>query len=534
MKKLLTPYRIVTSSNCVNEEILLEGKPCQTSNFLNEKVTMIKKGGYVLMDFGKEIHGSIVVALQNIIGQQTAKVRIVYGESVMEALSSIGEKNATNDHSPRDFVAEMVMMSAVPYGETGFRFVKIQPLDADITLCSVKAKLQIRDVQYQGKFECDDNRLNQIWETAAYTVQLNMQEYLWDGIKRDRLVWIGDMHPEVSTIRYVFGKDECVPRSLDFIKQTTSANSWMNNIPTYSMWWIIIQHDWYLHWGDMEYLKEQADYLKKVVCKAFQWIDSDFEESGLDLEYFVDWPNKGREGEKEGTKAIFCMAMGCAARLFDALGDDTYRELCSKYEEVLKSQDLKTDISRSISALMVLSGKNEHKAIEKVLNPSLNDISTFMGFYLLRAKAQLGHLGDALKMIREYWGAMLDLGATTFWEDFDISWKENAARIDEITPEGKADVHGDFGKYCYKQFRHSLCHGWASGPASFLIEQVAGIKILEPGCKRIRISPNLGGLKWANITFPTPYGGIAMKLKEEQGKTIYEITAPEEITIVRE
>lgn len=28
---------------------------------------------------------------------------------------------------------------------------------------------------------------------------------------------------------------------------------------------------------------------------------------------------------------------------------------------------------------------------------------------------------------------MLDLGATTFWEDFDINWKKNAARIDELT-----------------------------------------------------------------------------------------------------
>ena len=26
----------------------------------------------------------------------------------------------------------------------------------------------------------------------------------------------------------------------------------------------------------------------------------------------------------------------------------------------------------------------------------------------------------ALDVIRTYWGAMLDLGATTFWEDFNI------------------------------------------------------------------------------------------------------------------
>ncbi|MFQ9800204.1 MAG: hypothetical protein ACLR23_16090 [Clostridia bacterium] len=32
---------------------------------------------------------------------------------------------------------------------------------------------------------------------------------------------------------------------------------------------------------------------------------------------------------------------------------------------------------------------------------------------------------------------MLSLGATTFWEDFDLRWLENAARIDELTPEEK-------------------------------------------------------------------------------------------------
>ena len=34
---------------------------------------------------------------------------------------------------------------------------------------------------------------------------LNMQDCLWDGIKRDRLVWIGDMHPETMSILAVFG-----------------------------------------------------------------------------------------------------------------------------------------------------------------------------------------------------------------------------------------------------------------------------------------------------------------------------------------
>lgn len=79
---------------------------------------------------------------------------------------------------------------------------------------------------------------------------------------------------------------------------------------------------------------------------------------------------------------------------------------------------------------------------------------------------------------------MLDLGATTFWEDFDIDWIENAARIDEIVPVGKIDVHAAYGKFCYQKLRHSLCHGWANGPAPFLGRYILGIEILEAGCKK--------------------------------------------------
>ena len=42
-------------------------------------------------------------------------------------------------------------------------------------------------------------------------------------------------------------------------------------------------------------------------------------------------------------------------------------------------------------------------------------------------------------------GKMIDLGATTFWENFDITWAENAAPIDELVPEEKKDIHADYG-----------------------------------------------------------------------------------------
>jgi alpha-L-rhamnosidase len=84
--------------------------------------------------------------------------------------------------------------------------------------------------------------------------------------------------------------------------------------------------------------------------------------------------------------------------------------------------------------------------------------STFYGYYVLNAMALAENYQGAINSIKEYWGAMLDLGATTFWEDFNIDWIENAARIDEIVPDDKIDIHASYGDYCYVGLRHSLCH----------------------------------------------------------------------------
>ena len=64
-------------------------------------------------------------------------------------------------------------------------------------------------------------------------------------------------------------------------------------------------------------------------------------------------------------------------------------------------------------------------------------MSTFYGYYVLQARAKAGDYQGCLDCIRDYWGAMLDLGATTFWEDFDLDWTVNASRIDELVPPGR-------------------------------------------------------------------------------------------------
>ena len=99
MKNVIFPKKIIDSKNVLCAENLLDEKPMQIG--LNEpKLTTIEKDGYVILDFGKEICGSFRLLAH--VGDGERKVRIVYGESVSEAMSKIGEKGATNDHIVRD------------------------------------------------------------------------------------------------------------------------------------------------------------------------------------------------------------------------------------------------------------------------------------------------------------------------------------------------------------------------------------------------------------------------------------------------
>ena len=181
--------------------------------------------------------------------------------------------------------------------------------------------------------------------------------------------------------------------------------------------------------------------------------------------------------------------------------------------------------------MLALSGIAEPQKIfdEVISKDGAAGLSTFLGYFTLNAARMAGGHEFALDLIRNYWGAMLSLGATTFWEDFDISWVENSAPITEPVPAGMRDIHGDFGAYCYTGLRHSLCHGWASGPAPYLAANVLGITPAKAGCKAVRFDPHLAGLEWARGKYPTPYGEIEVEISKNGAS----IKAPDEVEIIK-
>ena len=556
----ITPKQVFWTSSATSvrdAQLLLKPNTGQSDIFASGMCQLVNKGSdkaSVILDFGKEIHGGLKIVISTVSPARTPVFRVRFGESVSETCSELntttslvetGSKEvmdlknntATNDHAMRDMELTCPYYGSIEIGSTGYRFVRLDLLTDDmlVNLKEVTAILRYRDIPYEGSFNCSDQRLNDIWMTGAYTVHLNMQEYIWDGIKRDRLIWLGDMHPETSTISYVFGEDESVYSSLDLAVKQYPLPNYFNGMSAYSMWYLIMQYDWYMHFGNIDFLRKHGDYIKGLVDLIDTKVDAEGNDE-LGGGRFLDWPSSPNEkGVHSGYRALIVWAMNDAAKLCRILGDEPQAKKAEAIAARLNKKIMPSNNLKQAEGLMAIAGlKSAEDAAKAILEGGPKGFSTFYGYYMLQALAMDGKYAEALDIISKFWGGMLDLGATTFWEDFNLDWVDNVGRIDEFVPAGKKDIHGDFGAYCYPGFRHSFCHGWASGPTAWMSQHVLGIEPLEPGCRKVSVKPHLGDLEWADGTCPTPMGNIYVKhVRQADGSVKSIIKAPKGVKVVK-
>ncbi len=495
----------------------------------------------VILDFGIEMNGGVRILNFESSGREPngsstyPTARLTFGESLAEAESILGESNASNDHSVRQMDIYVPGLSDQSWGETGFRFVKIELLAPNtfVYLKSVLAVSVMNDFEYKGFFECDDEVINRIYDTSVYTCHLCLQNMVWDGIKRDRLVWIGDMMPESMTVRDVFGAIPLVDRSLDFSRETTKLPRWMNDIPSYSMWWILILQDWYMASGNKEFLFRQSDYLKKLLFQLGERVNDDgtvrFYEWNI-----LDWPSNSSPYFLNGVYALMKMSMLAGAFLLREFDDEETAVWCETRAARISVPEETGDF-KQVAAFLSLGGLMDcQKAADLISKNGDSKFSTFLSYFILKALSLADRDDEAIKLMRSYYGHMLDKGATSFWEDFQSEWTDESGTLYETPADGLKDIHKDFGRFCYVGLRHSLCHGWSSGPVPFLTERVLGINIVEPGCKTLEINPHLGELNWVKGAFPTPYGLVTVSHEKQSDGTVKTIVdAPAEVKIIQ-
>jgi len=507
VKENILPTAIKEMQGIENSKALFVKRHTAISFKKVDCIEFTETGSYIVLDFGKELCGGLRLITRS--AKNLTTFRITFGESYSEACTDIGNKNAGNDHSPRDFEVKVPFMSDLTFGQTGFRFARIELLsDGPVLVKNIYAVNTLPYFEKEAVIRTSDEELNHILDTAIYTLKLNLQNgYILDGIKRDRLVWCGDLHQEILNSIYLFGDNSNVTNSLSFLQEETPTTEWMNTIPSYSAWWVINFCDYCRLTGNRTYFKENKIYAEDILKHFDECVDADGTMHLGDSKsaFFLDWPTRGTEDVVIGTAAIIMLA----AKMYLQKEENTScRSLIQKLFVYLD----KDCVTKQARAFQVLAGRNasgEELFLEK---GGASGFSTFMAYYILKADAMAGGT-NMLSIIKEYFGAMISRGATTFWEDFNMDWLKGSGRIDELPKEGEKDIHGDYGAFCYEGFRHSLCHGWASGVLAFFIEHIIGLELRDGG-ERYEVHPNTYGIEEIYAKIPTLTGWLEIEIQK--------------------
>ena len=528
---------IVDSKYVDNLEDFIKNKTSYKHIFMSPCCS-IKKDGYIIFDFGKEYCGRLHIRFGY---NNDGIIRVRTGESVYEVCAELGEKNAGNYHSLRDATYPIVFWSNFSTTETGFRFARIDLVEGEkVDIVSVFIENSSNNLIRVGKFTSNDQRLNEIYEVGARTISLcTREDEIWDGIKRDRVVWIGDFYPELIGSFSLYGQIHHYKKILDMIDDFKGR--WVNSIPSYSAWWLICLCKYYELSGDKKYFLEKLDYVNEIINEFNKIIENDgsinFKNSNLiyfeNNEFFIDWPTYSTSDSEIGWRYLITYTLEKAKSILNML-DKKNLNIDVAIKNLDKYKYPKSNFKQVVALGVIADRIDKEEALKILKKDGASGISAFMSYIIFKALAKLGEDNFILDSIKNYYGAMLDLGATSFWEDFDMEWlKDDPLPLTALPGINKKYIHPDYGKFCYIGLRHSLCHGWSSGFIALFNEYILGVQAIEPGYKKIKIEPHLSGLTKVEGVIPTIQGEIYIKHELINGKIETELKVPKGIVVER-
>ena len=323
---------------------------------------------------------------------------------------------------------------------------------------------------------------------------------------------------------YLFNDNDEVKRTTWLLGGKPPVTSHINTIMDYTFYWFIGIYNYYMYSGDASFVKQIYPRMQTLMQYVLGRTDADGMVEGQAGDWvFVDWADGylDKHGQLSFEQILFCRSLETMSLCAKIAGDETsqskYNELAenlraklmpdfwSEQKQALVHNRINGVQSKTVTRYANMFGilfnylDDKHQQIVKesvLLNDSILHISTpYMRFYELESLCALGQQKDVLKDIKDYWGGMLNEGATTFWEKYNPDEKGKSHLAMYGRPYGK-----------------SLCHAWGASPIYLLGRYYLGVHPIKPGYEEYEVKPALGGLKWMEGSVPTPYGKIYVKM----------------------
>ncbi len=454
--------------------------------------------------------------------------------------------------------------------EGGFRFRAIaltKPGKVTISAPSVRWSAHRAGADdYAGHFLSSDETLNKAWFAGAFTNQTNMVPagvddldvpVIYDGAKRDRALWSGDLIVQGRVAYQAFGA-----AALPYWKGTLDTFMDMQNpvtgeLPsstccgifyatTYSAYAAMSAIDYYRYAGDLDYARS----LLPAVERAEKFHASHLNENGLIVTNDPDYWQTRQDGEVTHYSMVYLEFLQNLVWFENELG---HPEKAARYAEA--AERLKANINDHLWSDSL--GAYIHSDVMPTVIPAdANSDAIRLGV------APRGKVQGILDVLRRTWtghgnvlsqsvpaGPSLADGYGHEIEPLTNTWESEARYVagdtesaleltrDLIGP--MVDESSDFYTGALWEFldqsgivdesRDSLAHGWGAGQSAQLLERLVGVRPTSAGYHKWLVEPMPAtSVDWADGSVPTPSGPIDVLWGQSEGDRRFDVdvTAP--------
>ena len=423
---------------------------------------------------------------------------------------------------------------------------------------------------FTGWFECSDTQLSQFWFDAAYTNDMVIDTFrvndteprgaaspsligklvIFDGAKRDRDPYVGDLAVSARTAYLTHDVAKAASNVLADLADHQRDDGWIppasiNNytLPLfdYPLHWVVCSYDLLVYTGDTAYAQKYYSTLQRVLNDWYPSV-TNATTSLLDKDVggasgYGDYAFLPRSGTITYYNALYVLALKSAASVATFLGESDGPDWLQRAEVVSAAinnylwdnstgaylDSLSDAVSHpqdgnSISILASVSSPARTSSLLSYLdshalpygnpfydNDSLSSgfserVYAFISYFEIQARFLAGSASTALDQIRRTYGWMSTHDPTiTFWEGIGS------------------------GGSMYEGAYTSAAHGWSTGVLPALTNFVLGVTPTGPGFKTWTIKPIPGDVTWARGVVPTPHGPLSVYWTLGEGSQLFDL-----------
>lgn len=355
----------------------------------------------------------------------------------------------------------------------------------------------------------------------------------------EQLQYIGDARIQALVSYFNSGDDRLARNGLmlmdhsriaEGITQSRYPTDLHQEIPTFSLWWIAMLHDYYRYRADSKFVQGMLPGTRQVMSFFDRYQQPDGSLKDVPYWTFTDWA----EGEgwdfgmapvgSKGESSILDLQLLWIYRQASELEMDlgikelgaTYAARAAQLEKIIQQKywddrrklyadtEERNTFSQHVNALAILAGVSKsddavNLGKRLLRDTTLTQASIYFRYYLHQALHKVGLGNDYMNWLGK-WRENIALGLSTWAESSDVA----TSRSD--------------------------CHAWGASPNIEFFRIVLGIDSDAPGFSRVKIAPSLGALQEIAGEMPHPNGKISVSYKVVKGTLQGDITLPKNTT----